>query len=98
VDGLDFRPLHGEEVEQSRTGHNWGTARGWGSGGVINGQFVGPENADERSGAILQAFTIDSEGQRVAISSGDVADDHREGGFFDGRRGSGIFFCLWGRW
>jgi hypothetical protein len=52
VDGLDFRPLHGEEVEQSRTGHNWGTARGWGSGSVINGQFVGPENADERSGAV----------------------------------------------
>jgi hypothetical protein len=52
---------------------------------------------------ILQAFTIDSGGQRAEGGDllsgdilGDVADDHREGGFFGGRRGTGIFFVYGG--
>jgi hypothetical protein len=60
---------------------------------MINGQFVGRENADEVGRfvfleTILQAFTIDGEGQRVAISSEKV-------GFLAADAGPGFFFLLY---
>jgi hypothetical protein len=58
--------------------------------GVINGQFVvGRENADERSGAVC--FPGDNSPGLHYLLGGDVADDHREGGFMGAMVIVGLF-------